>query len=301
MNLARLYSQLIGTCEARNGKPKKYHHHYKKPGFEIHHITPRSIRGHWFKNINDPSNLVYLTPREHFLAHRILARIYGGGLAYAFMRMCNSGGRYKTNSRAYETARKGVADYMRNRVITPETRERMREAQRNINHSITKAQREAMIAGIRARFISEDERESRRIAMLGNTLNLGRSFSVEHRAKIGEAHRGKLVSEETKLKMSDFQKSLKLTCPHCGITGGAALYRWHFDNCPQITGRKLKFDKVNCEHCGKSVQFCNMDQHLESCRALGKQKIGVCPHCGKSGALQGLKRWHFDNCKHKPS
>ena len=24
-----------------------------------------------------------------------------------------------------------------------------------------------------------------------------------------------------------------------------------------------------------------------------------CPHCGKTGAKPGLKRWHFDNCKGK--
>ena len=22
-----------------------------------------------------------------------------------------------------------------------------------------------------------------------------------------------------------------------------------------------------------------------------------CPHCGKSGAMNTMKRWHFDNCK----
>ena len=25
-----------------------------------------------------------------------------------------------------------------------------------------------------------------------------------------------------------------------------------------------------------------------------------CPHCGKTGQLIGMKRYHFDNCKHKP-
>lgn len=26
-------------------------------------------------------------------------------------------------------------------------------------------------------------------------------------------------------------------------------------------------------------------------------RIVVCPHCGKSGGIHGMTRWHFDNCK----
>lgn len=28
-----------------------------------------------------------------------------------------------------------------------------------------------------------------------------------------------------------------------------------------------------------------------------KQKIVTCPHCGKEGGVQSMKRWHFDKCK----
>jgi hypothetical protein len=27
--------------------------------------------------------------------------------------------------------------------------------------------------------------------------------------------------------------------------------------------------------------------------------LGVCPHCGKQGGINQLKRWHFDHCKAK--
>lgn len=29
------------------------------------------------------------------------------------------------------------------------------------------------------------------------------------------------------------------------------------------------------------------------------QEIITCPYCGKSGGIPGMKRYHFDNCKHK--
>lgn len=49
---------------------------------ENHHIVPRSMGGS-----NDPENLVLLTPREHFVCHHLLAKIYGGPMwsAYFFM------------------------------------------------------------------------------------------------------------------------------------------------------------------------------------------------------------------------
>lgn len=29
--------------------------------------------------------------------------------------------------------------------------------------------------------------------------------------------------------------------------------------------------------------------------------VCTCPHCGKSGGIPTMKRWHFDNCKSKPA
>jgi len=29
------------------------------------------------------------------------------------------------------------------------------------------------------------------------------------------------------------------------------------------------------------------------------KRVGVCPHCNKKGQLNAMKRWHFDNCRHK--
>lgn len=34
-------------------------------------------------------------------------------------------------------------------------------------------------------------------------------------------------------------------------------------------------------------------------RAPVETRIETCPHCGKTGGINGMTRWHFDNCKHK--
>ena len=49
------------------------------------------------------------------------------------------------------------------------------------------------------------------------------------------------------------------------------------------------------------------EQHKELTSLRNKQRLGngthhllsltQCPHCGKSGQMTAMKRWHFDNCK----
>lgn len=66
---------------------------------ERHHIIPKSLI--------ENDNIIQLTPREHFIAHHILARALGGKMVFAFHRMCYSEKKeiYKVNSRIYEELR----------------------------------------------------------------------------------------------------------------------------------------------------------------------------------------------------
>lgn len=57
---------------------KKFCKHYKKlgrsfadPRFTDHHILPRSMGG-----LDTADNKVPLTPKEHYIAHRLLAHVY---------------------------------------------------------------------------------------------------------------------------------------------------------------------------------------------------------------------------------
>jgi 5-methylcytosine-specific restriction endonuclease McrA len=77
----------------------------KNEYFEQHHIIPKSMGGN-----NNKDNLILLTPREHFLSHWLLYRIYRNrATASAFYRMCQKGNnnmkRYIPSSRIYEEAR----------------------------------------------------------------------------------------------------------------------------------------------------------------------------------------------------
>ena len=90
MNYQQIYDDLCaGKGKNRNltGKTHK------------HHIIPRCISG-----TDDPNNLVILTLREHFIAHRLLTKIYPNhsGLIYAVFNMSKCYHYSKINSRTYE-------------------------------------------------------------------------------------------------------------------------------------------------------------------------------------------------------
>jgi hypothetical protein len=70
MDYARIYNELI---EHRKMMPK-----VEDEVYEEHHIIPKSRGG-----TNDPENLINLTLADHFVAHLLLAHIYGGSLWYA--------------------------------------------------------------------------------------------------------------------------------------------------------------------------------------------------------------------------
>ena len=68
MNYSTHYNLLITRAQNRKLLTHK----------EAHHIFPKCLGG-----TNDPTNLVNLTYREHYIAHLLLAKIHGGPLWHA--------------------------------------------------------------------------------------------------------------------------------------------------------------------------------------------------------------------------
>jgi len=79
---------------------------------EKHHIIPKSLGGS-----NDESNLVELTPKEHFVCHRLLVKMTSGNnrkkMAYALWSMTRKSSKHSRNlnSRQYEVAREAYVSY----------------------------------------------------------------------------------------------------------------------------------------------------------------------------------------------
>ncbi|MCX9070646.1 hypothetical protein [Citrobacter portucalensis] len=143
MNYSRVYKAIIDRAIKLRGHPLKLHSYIR--GYEIHHIRPASFfdGGRANSAANDPVNLAYLTLREHFLAHWLLARMHGGKMLLAFAIMCN---RLKKNGRMYEhyrveglKARNADPEYIRRNLEGAAKREANPEYVERRNNGIRKA------------------------------------------------------------------------------------------------------------------------------------------------------------------
>lgn len=95
MNYQRMHDAIIENRKML-GRPNGYS--------ENHHIIPKSMGGS-----NEHSNLIRLTAREHFIIHRLLAKIHpNSGMVHAVYKMScvdRHWGTYKVKSRTYEYIR----------------------------------------------------------------------------------------------------------------------------------------------------------------------------------------------------
>lgn len=94
---------------------------------------------------------------------------------------------------------------------------------------------------------------------------IGNKKSKETKEKISKIHKGKIISIETRNKMSIASKNILRT--------------------PHSKGTKEKISNTLKE---KNISPPN--------KGIIEEKT-VCPHCGKIGGNNIMKRWHFEKCK----
>jgi hypothetical protein len=136
---------------------------------EVHHIVPRSLGGS-----DDADNLIRLTARQHYIAHWMLWKAYGGVAGRSFYMMSNLGKYGKVNSATYAQARENYSEQVKKQMavkpnvpaFTPEHREKLRQAK------------------------------------------LGRKLSEETKRKVGAASPGRKASEETRRKISEAKRGI---------------------------------------------------------------------------------------------
>jgi hypothetical protein len=140
-----------------NAKSRTYLEGYS----ELHHIIPKSLGGS-----NDPTNLVRLSAREHFICHMLLPKMVEGDskrkMIYAWWAMANQKrpdqDRYKINSRLYnivksyasknhskfkhtEDHKKKISKLHTGKIVSDETRKKMSDnAKKRSSDHYTKIQ-----------------------------------------------------------------------------------------------------------------------------------------------------------------
>jgi hypothetical protein len=208
MDYAKHYERLIARARGR-----------ALTGYsERHHILPRCLSGD-----DSPSNLVDLTPEEHYVAHQLLVKMHprNGRLVHAAVLMSTR----CSGNKAYGWLRRRHSQQIARNLVGNQHTLGYRhtdEAKRKISERHLGARR------------PDSTREKLRQAAIGNTRGLGkklpeftaehreklsaakrgRTLSPEHCAAIAEAHRGKKspgrkLSEEHKIKLADLHRGRK--------------------------------------------------------------------------------------------
>ena len=212
----RWYRSLVRKALVRE-EPNEY--------TEKHHIFPKSIFGpNKFLLIWTPNKLlVVLTLREHFVAHKLLSKIYTlrYGPDHIATRKMNYALGYmrtrkeiKNNSRRYEECRKAFYQARLGSKHSPESKRRMSEA--GIGRKFSDETRRRISE---AKQNMSDETK-RRMSEAG----IGRKCSDETRRKLSEVNIGKKHSDESKRRMSEshrlrqemFFSKQEYYCVNCG-------------------------------------------------------------------------------------
>jgi len=185
---------------------------------------------------DDPSNLVPLTPEEHFVAHQLLIRIHPEkkGLAIAVWRM--TFGKHHENSKRYGWLRRKHAEAV-SAMLTgikrkPFTCDHIRKLSEAKAGRILNDQHRQKIAASIAAYARTDLARQK-VSM----VHSGAKRSDETRARISQALAGKPKSAEHSAKSAAAQRGKAqpvVVCPNCGKQGGKPIMaRYHFDNCKE--------------------------------------------------------------------
>ncbi|AZV02167.1 homing endonuclease [Pectobacterium phage Arno162] len=121
MDYKRIYDELISSAIINNGRPIGMEKKGRDAFLDRHHIIPKCIGGS-----DNRSNLVYLTPRQHLLAHHLLIKIYdSSGLRFAYHLM--SKGRLRRGVKLSQDTKDKISQSKLGKPRSEEAKEKMRK------------------------------------------------------------------------------------------------------------------------------------------------------------------------------
>lgn len=207
---------------------------------ERHHICPKAkdLFPEYASFKEHPWNVKRLTARQHFIAHKMLRKIYGGSQTHALWQMIISSSKtcqrdsYNCTSRLYETVRVEHAK------LISEDKERSAKISKSLR-GVPKSeeQKAKQSAAMKDRPQSEESNQARREAWKNKSDSEVQAYK-ELQSKLARERNAAMTPEERKKKYGNSgPRNLKIvTCPHCEKTGsGGNMTRYHFDNCKRLS------------------------------------------------------------------
>jgi len=193
MNYQRIYDEIIKDSRITSpiGHIRKNNVVFK----EQHHIWPRCLaRDKKDPLLDIPSNLIFVTPRRHFILHRLLAKIYPNNrkIIYGFQVMFRKTKMrakdldwQKSMSKSYDLLKQQVSEFRKTQKLSLETKQKISKA-----------------------LIGRPKSDSTKLKL--SIAHKGKTISVEQRAKLSAANMGKKLSLETISKIIKTTKGKQL-------------------------------------------------------------------------------------------
>lgn len=243
MNYKVIYDNLITqACSEDRRKDKN------RPGFyEQHHIIPKCLRGS-----DDKNNLVLLTTREHFIAHKLLIEIYPNNkkLAIPLLFMCSLQNNIRSkpiiSSREFERIKlqmgsamsslnKGIIKKKRDHFSwSKEARDRRRLFYKN-NPEIMSGENNPMYGKNRLPGYSHSEetkKKMRRSRSEETRKKMQKSKSQKHRENMSLSNAIRFKEKREQRIIELLTRKTELYCPYCSVSGTTKrMFNYHFDNC----------------------------------------------------------------------
>lgn len=284
MNYQKIYNDLILKAKSENRKKlKRDHPNYVY--YERHHIIPKCLNG-----LDSKENLVLLTAREHFVAHKLLHYIYPKNklLFYSFYMMC-----YCKNENQQRFNKISSHEYEYLKIINSKLA--YKKFGKENNPLYGKFGKENPNFGIKRskqtlKKMSESQKGKKHTK---ETIEKIRKNKLEFFKINDSPNKNKPMSELQKIKISNKIKKVWL----------------NNDLRNQYIKSAKNRPKIECPWCKKLVDISTAHHHhFEGCvmnpnndkklhEPKYKHKTLICPHCGKIGAGGNMKRYHFKNCK----
>ena len=135
----------------------------------------------------------------------------------------------------------------------------------------------------------------------------GTETSKVVKAKISEALKGRIITQEHRNKISSALKDKPKTKEHCNNVSKSKKGSKHSKVTKMKMSKSSKGQVLSSETKAKiSSALKDKPKTKEHCNNVSKAltgykyKIRECPYCNLKGAGSGMTRFHFDNCKLRP-
>lgn len=262
MNYLNIYNSLIQKGQRENLDCRSI--------YERHHITPRCMGGS-----DDDSNIVNLTPEQHYTAHLLLAKIYDIPELWFAVNMMAGNGQSPSNKKTPNRCNNKSYGFVRRRLssLLPDT----------MRNSYAK----------KAGFVD----------YMDQCEKVWKAFIFERKSSTE-------ISLEFNIAKANVERSLKYYAMALNLDDVLSEVRKE-NRCRISKEVRNSFTPEQEERrilAIKSLDTSSRDAKMSDDRKGSgnpmygkrfKQNVIKCPHCQMIGGASSMKRWHFDNCKEK--